>query len=602
MNVRIDEADFWATLLWRNYLPQIESGAPFFLAADSMLIHAFAREEDPDIDLEGAVSAFDRSCLRLFDRRLTKAYIKDFAFRKVPSKSFSRVICLAVQQVLVVETMLGHDDFSERSYFPRYRARLEVAQGNLHENPIAAGFSRIWSTLRTEILDVNGATESTITFQAGTGAEVNRNLPMSQALLTRHDLSTLYQSAPGLSSIQNDASLLQKLHQARTYLNRRAQELISKSTVNQKLGDRLCEQLRSFIPDATLAVRSAALKRGKQDKSFLVVYPNYDDWLETTFCVSKRNGDGEGSDEPLNYDDLMGISAGGNLIAFGLRDDHYEQFSTINVFEPNDSVLILVRTQGVSSFKDRFGEHYKSACIKQVASNLGDEFQLFLCGQLPHSQLFDPFGTRSTTDENRPIRFSGGLLADARSNTFMVGYPPTVISHRGKTVARNALVTVNGGKTTVENLLSDMAKVTEYGSFLLQIGEDRIDLSVSRRTRASKPGTVCGYAFQNGFLEPSATILIENQPSLRGSVFTNVSVERVLSLELNITSSDVVLLLQPGKQIPLSTAACRKLVEAVLHSGFDKTLVQAAVAQIRTRASIPKVAISSNEIRKCLNR
>lgn len=139
--MRIDDADFWAILLWRNYLPQIESGAPFFLAADSMLIHAFAREEDPDIDLERALSAFDRSCLQLFERRLTKAFVRDSAFRKIASKPFSRVICLAVQQVLVVETMLAHDDFSERSYFPRYRTRLEVTQGNLHENPIAAGFA-----------------------------------------------------------------------------------------------------------------------------------------------------------------------------------------------------------------------------------------------------------------------------------------------------------------------------------------------------------------------------------------------------------------------------------------------------------------------------
>jgi hypothetical protein len=270
------------------------------------------------------------------------------------------------------------------------------------------------------------------------------------------------------------------------------------------------------------------------------------------------------------------------------------------MFEPNDRVLIIVASKNIDSFLQRFRQCYSSDPLSRAPSNLGEEFQIFLCGNLPHARLFDPFGTRSL-EVDRSIRFNGGLLADARANMFLMDYPPRTISYRGKALGPNFLLSVNGARTTVEKLLTDISKARQFSAFIVQIGDDRAELSVSRNRISSKPNSVYGYAIQNSLLEPVPSVLFENQPSLRGTVFTNASAEEESESEVSMTQTDVMLLLiQKGSRIALSAAAYRSLLTALAESQVDTTLLQIAITQIRTKHSIPRAAIASKEIRKCL--
>lgn len=88
------------------------------------------------------MEAFNLACLRLLTRRTTKASVNEIGFQRIYGRGYSRAICLASQQVLIVETMLGHAEYSDRAYFPRYRECLKITGGNRHENPLGTAFSR----------------------------------------------------------------------------------------------------------------------------------------------------------------------------------------------------------------------------------------------------------------------------------------------------------------------------------------------------------------------------------------------------------------------------------------------------------------------------
>ena len=67
---------------------------------------------------------FHECCKTLLEKVGANWRVAARAFELVAGAGYSRVICLAVQQVLVVERMLNDEYYSENSYFPRYHEVL----------------------------------------------------------------------------------------------------------------------------------------------------------------------------------------------------------------------------------------------------------------------------------------------------------------------------------------------------------------------------------------------------------------------------------------------------------------------------------------------
>lgn len=191
--------DRWAVALWAHYLPEVGRGSPFYLAADRQLIFSlFSANRFGSGGVEDALRNFHTSCRSFIVPDGAQPTISRETFENVGGHVISRSICLAVQQVLVVEQMLQDEQYSENAYFPRYRRILGIDGGpQQHSNPLGTlSFQRIWSVLAQELRGAPGATQKTVTFSAGRGPDVNRSLPLSQALFTTHDLLGISLHAP----------------------------------------------------------------------------------------------------------------------------------------------------------------------------------------------------------------------------------------------------------------------------------------------------------------------------------------------------------------------------------------------------------------------
>ncbi len=598
--MKSDASELWSALLWRTYLPMIESGTPFYLAADSNLIHSLARLEEPEIPIDETLHSFHLACNSLVKLAPRRAYVADEAFKKISSKPFSRVICLAVQQVLVVETMLNHDDYSDRSYFPRYRDCIGLHGGYKHENPLKEDFQKIWSTLRYEIQAVNGSGAQTITFAAGTGIDVNRNLPLSQALLTGQDLTYLHRTDCSLRNATIDGAILNKIYQLRSGLNRRAQELLAKASTDERLRKRLCEQIRSFVPTNFEASTRARSANSPQDVS-LVAYLESEDWLDELYYVFERDKDqvlSEAAPGPEKLDVLLGDTGS---LPLAHREDHYEEISVSNPFEQGDQVSVIVRTSQLQHFEQKFLEQYPDLSLVEQKSNLPPGFSFIFCGRLPHSKLFDPFGRRSKLDKQPGIEMLGGLAADARTNLFLCGYPPTAIYHGGKPVASSTSILVNGTKCSAQAFLERLRSIREFTSYLVQVNDDTIQLSFSNRTPSDKGKVIYGFPLEDSVFEPTACQLNDCQPSLQGTQLVEVLTREEHHSNEEIRSIDLLMLLDSGDRLSISPQAISIIVQAVEQSQQSAQLVAAACGQIHATRSIPTIAIASSTIRRLLS-
>jgi hypothetical protein len=597
------KSDFWSSLLWENYLPLISSGAPFYLAADRNLIHEWTRKYYSAISINEALDAFHDACLSLMERTSTKVTLEDNVFNKVPGTTYSRAICLAVQQVLVVETMLAHEQYSERSYFPRYRDLLKIKGGNIHVNPLSGyAFQKIWSTLGYEIASTPGSSDSSITFSAGTGIDVNRNLPMCQALLTRHDLSVLFQqsgSALRLAGADNDA-IMKILCNARSYLrNNRAQLLVAKATTELQLSNRLCEQVRSFVAeDHTIALET---KHQRSNQTIvLVAFPDPDSWLEDRYCLYKRLADNALSEESPTSSELVSKLGSELCLALVAREDGFEEIGSSNQFEEGDSVLAIVQSTRKEYFSKKFADTYECSPPTDRQSNLPNEFSVVFCGELPHSQFFDPLGRKSKTRTTAALELKGGLLSDGRSQTYLAGYPPTLLSYKGTVLVPKTEVVVNGHKKQLGQFLQSLSVLRQWSRFILELNGEKLEFMISPSARVDKSKYRFGFPLFERELKPTAVALNPHQPSLRGAVFTQEVVELDSAREVSVSGIDLLKLVDKGSRISLPDPQLNALISCIEQSSEHSSLASLALKQISARRTVPCKALQTSVMRSLM--
>lgn len=581
------DCDKWSNLLWEYFGPHITSGAPFYLAADSNLIMELAREQSLEMTQQEALQSFDDCCLQLLDRKSTKALIKESTYKPITGKPYSRVICLAVQQVLVVESMLNHAQYSDRAYFPRYRDRLKIQSGKRHETPIqSSSFQRIWSTLAHEITNSLGTTSNTITFRAGSGNDVNRNLPFSQALFTQQDLQTIHSRA-NIDATTEIKVVKHIIKGCLADLNKRAKRLFSEATTNHQLGARLWEQVRSFKP-GTVTQSEPCSKSERQTRTRLVANFEGDDF-EDLYGIYLLDPSSAFTQEPPTETDLKEILSHSGIVAFSLTDTHYEEIDSTNEFEEDDQVMLLLLTEQEDAISKCFAEHYDGRTPRRIKTNLSEQFVFLYCGSLPNSLVFDPLGRKSKSKRVPDIVFFQGLAIDARSELYLAGYTPQSISCQGRLLEENEQISVNGSNKTVKEFLRELAQNKDLRSYTVNIENYTRTITVASEN-PTKPVQLFGYPLSESEFEPIASALNFQQPSLRGAVILKES-EAMLDTEKLFGPADLLTLLDRGPRIPVAAEKISDLVAAIEQSEQNDSLVKLAVSQIEKTRSVPASAI-----------
>lgn len=593
-----ERADYWSELLWNYYLPQIEIGSPFYLAADSSIIAELSASDGNDSSGQAseALEDFRAACAALMRVHKTRATVEQSAFEQISGQSFSRSICLAVQQVLVVELMLHDKQYSEQSYFPRYRYYLGLVGGNQHENPLGVSFQKIWNTLSAEISAVQGSSATTITFGPGAGRNLNSNYPLSQALFTHHDLSLIVNKAPWLADSRDDATIIQSLYQVRRSLGRRAQNLILKSTTTDQMRSRLSAQIQSFIEGNDFLCLPTKAPNVSREQERILAFLDPDDIFQETFSLCVKVGSGQDAGTKLTEAISQRLQRSKAIILVAC-EDHYAELSAQVEFEPGDSILAVIRNADCEFFSNLLFEIYGTTPL-QSSSNLSTSFALLQCGAVNDNRLLARLGITTKVQQSTRLRLAGGLYADAKLKTFLCGYPPTAIEYDSAALSDETIIRANQSNTTVGDFLEKLKHDRTFSAYSVEVGGDRIEFAIGSCT-LNVPASRLGYALNCEQLAPSCSLLEDDQLGLVGTTLVELALaQSPIVLNNYISLSDLNLLAKRGKRISIPESTVVKLLQSIdSFEGHDR-LKEAVTKQIRLTRSIPLRAVTTGWLRK----
>jgi hypothetical protein len=559
-----------------------------YLAADRALIGDLSEELGVDGGADVALGEFHRACLTLLDREAAHATVRDATFRKVSGTAGSCAICLAVQQVLVVERMLKDSKFTAHSYFPRYRAALELKDTTSRSNPLrGSGFQDIWDTLARDIRSVAGAGRHTITFERGEGPELNRRLPISQALLSAHDLAFVLENAPRLRGVTEQRRILGALNDLRSALGKRARLLLATASGNGDMASRICAQVIAFFEwDAAVLSDLEPRPTSAERPGTLVAYleradPFSWDVDADRFSVYLRVENEQLKGEALSAAIGDRLSRQGCVILASAGDAYWEIRGREDVGE-NEALLAITEAWCADRFVGMVTTQYHADFIR-AASNLPESYVALLCNaggsELVGKILVRPAG-------GRRVELQGGLMVDARTHRYLVGYAPTALVRQGVKLLDGTDVVVNGSHMNLRKFFEDIGQERGAKTYLLQLGRDVIECAVVEARPETAGRRAIGYQMRKGRLAPVASEFDPNATGLCGTLFVGGVVDSCLS------EQDIALLVNDGARLAVPERVVRALLDELRLLGEGNLRANLAARRVAGSKSVPVVALA----------
>lgn len=551
MVMNFEDIHFWADLLWEYYSRAITDEKPFYLAADVQLIYDMLKARGSAIGFNetDALSAFHKVCGRALNSK--KNGIKHDIFKAEDTSGRSAVICLAVQQVLVVEQMLADDDYSEAEYFPRYRRCLGLTPANA--NPLGNDFNKIWETLAAELANCCGKDKFVRTFWPGTSRKFRTsNFPLSQALFTTEDLLRIKRRATGFISQDSPDRLvfyfLQQLTKSNVLCSR-ARNLIRKCSAETE--QRLCAQVRAFL---SAPVEALALVRAGRRESYKYSFKaeqEPEDWFSegVYFVISLSTNETDEAETTVSKALEQYLSAKA-VLAFGLGDFFFTEINSDNPFEGQDRLLVVIPHSRCSTFEQKVKE-MGGVSIDQVGSNVDGEFSAFLCKSVT-KQFCLEFGLVNGSSKTQPeLEMVGGLKIDARTNVFLTGYPPKGLRFQGALVDDETEVIFDHRLLRLNQVVENLQSVRDERRCLLEYRGATTIFSLVHTKQFEEAPILGGYGYFGSNLEPTVKPLNALDRGLRGVHLSSSSVSSELYSE-DISQMQLIGLMEPGRRIQLS--------------------------------------------------
>lgn len=594
----------WAAALWAHFRPQVVDGAPFYLAADRSLLHQLYTDVLRGAGgPETAVRDFHECCRSLLNRSPLRptVSVRAAAFQPLVGMEVSAVICLAVQQVLVVERMLSDAVFSANAYFPRYREVLLLPGGGGRSVPMSTQeFQRIWGTLADELLRVDGAGAATITFRAGLGPDLNRHFPFSQALFTTHDLTIIKERARELDERSDRRRVLKSLREVRRDLGARASRLIRTASENEAVAGRLCDQVQAFLISGAqlseLRRRAEALNAAGEMVAYLERADLFDSDDETdTFSIYLRT-----PSEQISGDRLESVlherSKKHPLLLLVSESDSFHELCPHQVLEPADAVLAVVSASSADTFVAKARE-VCGAKFVEGRSSLSDSFRVFVCNA-GAERVRALLGVRDVASAERGLELVGGLLADARSREYVAGYPPTGVCFKGRALSADTMIVVERLAGVVEQTLGEFLGTLGAPRGLvrhaIRFGSKSLEFAIGARSVSVESSPPIGYRVREGELELTPGPLKDGEASLRGTLFFAGSEGRMPRL----SNQDLALLIAPGRRFAVSRTMLATLLDELRLLGGSDVRAALATRQLTATRSVPLRAATSGVLRR----
>ncbi len=578
-----EHLDFWSEVLWEYYSKVLVDDKPFYLAADGKLISDLAASK-LDLPAPDPLLAFHQACCSALNLR--KNGIKAEIFKRQSDLIPSRTICLAIQQVLIVEQMLADDDYSEAEYFPRYRSCLGLPVANA--NPLGDDFNRIWETLSAELEALCSDGKFVRTFWPGLSRKLRTtNFPLSQALFTTEDLQRIKRKAIGiLSEETTDRQIFYFLQQLTksNVLCTRARNLIRKCSMDTE--QRLCAQVRTFLLSQTEPSQLVSTGRERSIEHSFIAEREPDEWFSEAdyFIISLRVPDSENQKIGV-VEALEQYLSQKAVLAFGIRDFFFAEINSKNPYDSQDQLLIVVPKARYVAFEEAVNE-IEGSSFESVTSNVDEKFSMYMCNGVSErfcsklGIIADPVRT------DMGLKLEGGIRIDARTNTFLTGYPPNVLSLSGEELSGDVEVIVDHKRKILKNALEELKEIRDEKRSSIEFDGKSITFSLVPSKEIYETQIVGGFRFSINTLEPTAKALSSAEDALRG-VHLVKQIPSGDPVHERVSQANLIGLVGSGRRVPLSPAEISALLEMLecqtLHQDLAKKV--ASIIQ-KTRSMI----------------
>lgn len=501
----------WNQLLWKYLIDSYCTGGPVYLSYNvSVLRDILNIEFSTSCTRKEAEQLFMTACnsnTRIYGG---KVWIPEFVFSATDD---NRSLCLsyAVQQILTAEKMFSDIKYTADAYFPRYRNVMGLSDES-GAMPISyEQFDRIWSTLKSELLALPSVSEEKITFSKGKGKNLNRNFPLSQALLSHENLVRICNNIKNINSY-SDHRLLFEVQRNKHLLLKDAQAKI----FNRFIKNSLIEQIRSFADsfnNETFIKRKRKIK-DKIDPSCFELFRNFegwDDYLQLGLHEKCRGEVADVLEKYLLHNNVLLLTKGlvGEFIGSDLP----------NSINPGEKFIVCSSISRENFVYSNLTDYICKSLIKKLnypEAVIPKNCILFYCTPSLEEGTELIIGNTGLFAENKSvskkITFAGGISLNNRTNDFLVGYPPTGLKIAGIALTGDELLKVNFESIRVNNFLRLLKQQKNEQRYLIRYSNYETTLNLINCRRSLKDYNI-GFELVGNKIYPTSTYNLEDGES-----------------------------------------------------------------------------------------
>jgi hypothetical protein len=606
---------YWATIFWEHFKPQVASGRPVYFTFDSSLISRLFRENIPqqsNIENTKIEEYFNVACSKLLSLDKSKATVKAFTYEPIEN-GFSCAIVLVAQQILVVEEMAKADNFTHDAYYPRYREKIKfIKQGvRNHQNPFdVEDFVDIWQSLRRDIQSIPGFSDYSITFKEGKGSKnLTRNFPISQALFAPKDLVKLRNLTPTgkaqCESFRSSSSLQRFFDQHKWEITKRSRDKIYIDGMRRQL----YIQFRNFldIPEESLPKISGDKTESiKTDKQGVFIIDKESKGIREEFYLRFQI-----NFETAYYDHqvqtyLDSFTQQGDIFLFTKTEDFmgYSNSESFREITGGDSFVLFYKNENEVELKPKlnilFNNNWDNIFFK-IDLTYHPKHSFFICSGLPNDveTLFVKSGrlTDEPISSKKRLECLGGIVLDKTQNLYLKNYPPEKFKAGSYSLSHDDVVTINNIPVKINELMIHLLQVDDYDSFFIQYKDFQVVLKIKSRNQDAINPIGFKLISNDKTINPLASENSSDIPSLRGWVLPHEDSSIDAANKIEFEMFEVAWLMRGSDRtwIPTTEKAIQLVIDNLQNDKIPNSIEKILENRLLVNKSLPVSLITRHK-------
>ena len=258
----------------------------------------------------------------------------------------------------------------------------------------------------------------------------------------------------------------------------RARRLVGIAWAESAVADRICGQVRSFLSGDVAMLQPKS--RTATDVGYIVAYLDEIDVFDVddmpeSFSVYCCYANEQRKDELLAAALERKLSGAVPLLLVP-NGDGFRELLHADEFSDRDPMVVILQECESAAFQNHVALAGGAQFTRRKSSLPNSLALLFYDGSVgyPSRGLLK---YRNVPNREPGLTLAGGLFADARSCTYLTGYPPCAIQHRGANLNDDDKLFACGTVQDVGAFLESLKSVGGLGHYSVEYGGERLEFS-----------------------------------------------------------------------------------------------------------------------------